>query len=86
MIMKNIELKVLKSDFDVNLDMALDMLGVIMENNRAGKRTVFIVPVGPTKQYPILASMINKFHVSLKDVWFFSILSLRRKSFHRNIS
>ncbi len=73
MIMKNIELKVLKSDFDVNFDMALDMLGVIMENNRAGKRTVFIVPVGPTKQYPILAGMINKLHVSLKDVWFFNM-------------
>lgn len=71
--MKNIELKVLKSDFDVNLDMALDMLGVILENNKAGKHTVFIVPVGPTKQYPILAAMVNKLNVSLKNVWFFNM-------------
>ena len=49
------------------------MLGVIMENNRAGKRTVFIVPVGPTKQYPILASMINKFRVSPERCMFFNM-------------
>lgn len=73
MKIKNIELKVLKSDFDVNLDMALDMLDVIVKNNKMGKRTVFIVPVGPTKQYPILASMVNKFDISLKNVWFFNM-------------
>ena len=64
---------VLKTDADVNLDMALDMLGVINENNNAGKKTVFIVPVGPTKQYPILAAMVNKLNISLKNVWFFNM-------------
>lgn len=73
MKLKNIELKVLKTDADVNLDMALDMLGVINENNNAGKKTVFIVPVGPTKQYPILAAMVNKLNISLKNVWFFNM-------------
>lgn len=73
MKMKNIELKVMKSDFDVNLDMALDMVDVILKNNEAGKRTVFIVPVGPTKQYPILASIVNKLNISLKNVWFFNM-------------
>lgn len=73
MKIKNIELKVMKSDFDVNLDMALDMVDVIIKNNAAGKRTVFIVPVGPTKQYPILTSIVNKFRISLKNVWFFNM-------------
>lgn len=73
MKLKNIEFKVLKTDADVNLDMALDMLGVINENNNAGKKTVFIVPVGPTKQYPILAAMVNKLNISLKNVWFFNM-------------
>lgn len=73
MKISNIDLKVLKTDWDVNLDMALDMLAEIIANNRKGKRTVFIVPVGPTKQYPILASMVNKFDVSLKNVWFFNM-------------
>lgn len=44
-----IKLRVLENDDAVNLDMALDMLAEIMKNNENGKRTVFIVPVGPTK-------------------------------------
>lgn len=73
--MKNdkIKLRVLNNDDEVNLDMALDMLEHIMENNKNGKKTVFIVPVGPTKQYPILAAMVNKLNVSLKNVWFFNM-------------
>ena len=97
MKLKNIELKVLKTDADVNLDMSLDMLGVINENNNAGKKTVFIVPVGPTKQYPILAAMVNKLNISLKNVWFFnmdeyltspdtSISPLHFLSFHKRMN
>ena len=68
-----IKLRVLENDDAVNLDMALDMLAEIMKNNETGKRTVFIVPVGPVKQYPILAAMVNKLKVSLKNVWFFNM-------------
>ena len=68
-----IKLRVLNSDDEVNLDMALDMLKEIVTNNEKGKKTVFIVPVGPTKQYPILAAMVNKFDISLKNVWFFNM-------------
>ena len=73
MKINNIELKILKTDWDVNLDMALDMLAEIRKNNEAGRKTVFIVPVGPTKQYPILAAMVNRLDVSLKNVWFFNM-------------
>ena len=73
--MKNekIKLVVLEDDAAVNIDMALDMLDTIIKNNVDGKRTVFIVPVGPVTQYPILAAMVNKLSVSLKNVWFFNM-------------
>ena len=53
--------------------MALVMLDEIMKNNKEGKRTVMIVPVGPTAQYPILAKMVNQLEVSLKNVLFFNM-------------
>jgi len=61
------------TEWDVYFDMALVMLEEIMKNNAAGKRTVMIVPVGPTNQYPILARMVNQLRVSLKNVWFFNM-------------
>ena len=32
-----------------------------------------IVPVGPTDQYPILADMVNRLNISLKNVHFFNM-------------
>lgn len=52
MKLKNIELKVLKTDADVNLDMALDMLGVINENNNAGKKNGVYSAGGSHKAIP----------------------------------
>ena len=69
----NINFKTVAKEWDVYFDMALVMLDEIMKNNAAGKRTVMIVPVGPTDQYPILARMVNQLRVSLKDVWFFNM-------------
>ena len=66
-------LRTVKREWDVYLDMALTMLDEIMKNNAAGKRTVMIVPVGPTDQYPILAKLVNQLRVSLKDVYFFNM-------------
>ena len=72
-IMQNIKLNVVKSEWDVYFDMALTMLDTIMKNNEKGKRTVMIVPVGPTDQYPILARLVNTLRVSLKNVYFFNM-------------
>lgn len=69
----NITFKSKKSEWDVYFDMALRMLTTIMENNAANKKTVMIVPVGPTDQYPILAEMVNAMKVSLKNVHFFNM-------------
>lgn len=69
----NIQLKTVGKEWDVYFDMALEMLAEIMKNNAQNKRTVMIVPVGPTDQYPILAKLINQLRVSLKNVWFFNM-------------
>ncbi len=68
-----IKLKTVDTEWDVYFDMAMNMLDVIMQNNAKNKRTVMIVPVGPTQQYPILARMINQLKVPLKNVWFFNM-------------
>ena len=65
--------KTVAKEWDVYFDMALTMLDEIMKNNAAGKKTVMIVPVGPTDQYPILAKLVNQLQVSLKNVWFFNM-------------
>jgi len=70
---ENIKFKVVSKEWDVYFDMALRMLDEIMTNNEKGKRTVMIVPVGPTDQYPILAKLVNQLGVSLKNVWFFNM-------------
>lgn len=65
--------KTVPTEWDVYFDMALTMLDEIMKNNAAGKRTVMIVPVGPTNQYPLLARMVNQLRVPLHNVWFFNM-------------
>ena len=69
----NITVKTVATEWDVYFDMALVMLDEIMKNNALGKKTVMIVPVGPTNQYPILARLVNQLRVSLRDVWFFNM-------------
>ena len=73
MKINNMEFKTVKNEWDVYFDMALVMLDEIMKNNAAGRKTVMIVPVGPTDQYPILAKMVNTLRVSLKNVYFFNM-------------
>lgn len=43
----------------------------IRANNAKGKPTKLIIPVGPVGQYPILAEIINRESLSLKQCWFF---------------
>ena len=69
----NVKQKIVKTEWDVYFDMALTMLDTIIDNNSKNKKTVMIVPVGPTDQYPILAKLINTLKVSLKNVWFFNM-------------
>ena len=70
---ETIRFRTVPGEWDVYFDMALVMLDEIMKNNAEGKKTVMIVPVGPTQQYPILARLINQLRVSLKNVYFFNM-------------
>lgn len=65
--------KLAEREYDVYFDMALTMLEEIIRHNQKGEKTVMIVPVGPTQQYPILAELVNRLHVSLKNVHFFNM-------------
>ena len=69
----NVLLKSVPTEYDVYFDMALTMLEEIIKRNEKGEKTVMIVPVGPTQQYPLLAEMINRLGVSLKNVHFFNM-------------
>lgn len=69
----NVKCKSVDSEYDVYFDMALTMLEEIIEHNKRNEQTVMIVPVGPTQQYPILAEMVNRLNVSLKNVHFFNM-------------
>ncbi len=69
----NITLKTLPGENDVMLDMALQMIHTIRENNAAGRRTVMIVPVGPTAQYPIFAAIVNEIGLDLSNVHLFNM-------------
>lgn len=43
----------------------------IQTNNKKGRPTKLILPVGPVGQYLILADVINDHRISLKQCWFF---------------
>lgn len=68
-----IPLKCLGESGEVFYEMAREMVEAIEENNARGRRTVFIVPVGPVGQYPIFVRLVNERRVSLKDCWFFNM-------------
>lgn len=72
-IINGIKLKAVGGEKEVYFDMAKAMFDEIVSHNEKGEKTVMIVPVGPTDQYPILADMINKENVSLKNVHFFNM-------------
>ncbi len=68
-----VPVEVVETEDDIYYHMALDMLEHIEANNKKGKNTVFIVPVGPIGQYSRLAYYCNKKKVSLKNVYFFNM-------------
>lgn len=53
--------------------MADEMFEEIGKNNKEGKSTVFICPVGPVGQYPYFVEKVNTAGLSLKNVWFINM-------------
>lgn len=51
--------------------MAEDIASEIKQNNKAGKQTRLILPVGPFGQYPLLAEIINTEKIYLSNCRFF---------------
>lgn len=58
---------------EVFYEMAMEMISAITENNKSGKKTIFICPVGPVGQYPIFVRLVNRDNISLKNVWFINM-------------
>ncbi|MDO5725926.1 MAG: glucosamine-6-phosphate isomerase [Tissierellia bacterium] len=58
---------------DVFEKMSNAMIDEIKANNEANKNTVFIVPVGPTGQYPLFVERVNKEKISLKNTYFINM-------------
>ena len=68
-----IHIRLMKTESDVYLDMALTMLDAIQRCAHENRSCAMIVPVGPTGQYPILAKLINQLNISLKHVHIFNM-------------
>ena len=58
---------------EIHYEYAVQMIDEIRQNNSQGKKTVMILPCGPVDQYPIFARLVNRYRISLKNVWFINM-------------
>jgi len=74
-LLKNpkISLSCVKDNETAFKKMAQQMYEEIENNNKAGKHTVMICPVGPVGQYKYFVDEVNKNRLSLKNVWFINM-------------
>jgi glucosamine-6-phosphate deaminase len=49
----------------------MDIANEIQKNNKNDQLSRFVLPIGPTGQYPILCQIIDEMDISLKNCWFF---------------
>lgn len=68
-----IPLEVMADNAAVFRTIAREMADEIKKNNAAGRRTVFICPVGPVGQYPYFVELVNRESICLKDCWFLNM-------------
>lgn len=68
-----IPVTIMENAGEVLSNYAFQMLLEIEQNNREGRKTVFILPCGPTAQYPIFARLVNRRRTSLRNVWFINM-------------
>ena len=64
-----IPLIVLPDNASLFASMAQEMTDEIERNNAAGRRTVFLCPVGPVGQYRYFAERVNERRICLRDTW-----------------
>jgi len=58
---------------EVFYELALAMIDTISDNNRQGRETAIICPVGPTGQYPVFVRLVNRDGISLKNCLFINM-------------
>jgi len=68
-----ISFDVLPTPDDVWHDFVRVMVDAIRHNNSRGRRTTFIIPVGPTGQFKLLAGMCNHEKISCRDLVTFNM-------------
>lgn len=64
-----IPLLVKEQPYEIFIEYAVQMISEITENNKIGKKTVFIIPCGPVEQYPVFARLVNQLKIDLKNTW-----------------
>ena len=64
-------IKVVKDSETLYKMMARSIANNIIEGNKNNKAIKLILPVDPTPQYKILADIINKQNINLKNIWIF---------------
>ncbi len=68
-----IKFQVLPTPEDVWSDFAQVMANAIRDNNANGRRTTFIIPVGPTRQFRMLAEICNREEISCRSLVTFNM-------------
>ncbi len=66
-----VKIKILPAPDDVHRWTARQMADEVKANNAAGRPTRWILPCGPTKQYPYFVQMVNEERISLRNVHVF---------------
>lgn len=66
-----VKFKLVETPEEVHRWTARDMADEVKRNNGSRQPTRWILPCGPTKQYPLFADIVNRENVSLKNVFVF---------------
>lgn len=54
-------------------NIARQMAELVKKNNESGQKTKMILPVGPTRQYPYFAEIINNEKIDCRNLWTFNM-------------
>jgi glucosamine-6-phosphate deaminase len=66
----SVKVRILGDMQSVGQDLALTLKAEIVQGNEEARPVVFIIPVGPVDQYPILAQMLNDEKISCRNIVF----------------
>lgn len=72
---KNSRVKVIifENKDEIYFHFARTLVDKIKKNNETNQKSRFILPVGPTPQYKIIAELTNKERINWKNVWTFNM-------------